>query len=541
MVMLRWDKRDTMVVGASMLLAAVLNLLATSRGPGLTPDSVTYLSAGVNLADGHGLRMLNDEPLTIFPPAMSLVAATGEVLGISAQTTSRLFTTACFMAIVLLTYLLLGKAVRQPALIYGGTVLAAVSPVILDISKMAMSEPPFVVVTLLFLSLLGRVMERKSLSLSEAAGLAGLCWLAFMFRYAGVSLIATGLVVLVVALSPWKQPRALLQIGAFVIAASAVPIAWMLRNHAVDGTYLGLRVDSTESLKSVVQDLVTTFGEWVVPLTNLSRNQHFAIGLLAGVVIIVLVVAAWRRPVDDAAPEDVKALGVTSPYVLSAGLFVLVYVAYMLWAQLTTALDAINSRLLSPIYVPILLIAAACVEWVVVRLRSRSQSLVLPAMLVLAVFVLGQAAMTLRDVRTGMNQGLAFNSLEWTRSKLSQAAASVRDGADEVFYANSPSGLWAATSIQPISDIPIRGYRGTATEGELREFAEQVTCAGADVYLTMYDRARNPMYTNPYTIEELETVVDLKVVATEADGVLYAVEPATDAEGDAPVCKEDSK
>ena len=41
-------------------LAMLLALVATWKGPGLSNDSVTYLSAGVNIAGSHGMTRLDE-------------------------------------------------------------------------------------------------------------------------------------------------------------------------------------------------------------------------------------------------------------------------------------------------------------------------------------------------------------------------------------------------------------------------------------------------------------------------------------------------
>ncbi len=526
----RWRTSDVAIVGGLMAVAGVLNLVATSRGPGLAPDSIEYLAAGINLANSDGLTMLGGEPMTVFPPGFSAVVAFGEIVGVDAQTTSRVFTTLCLMATVLLAHLLLRKVVRGHAILYGGTVLLAVSPVLLDISKIAWSEPPFIVATLLFLFLLGGVWERRTVTSLELAGLVGLCWLAFLFRYVGVSLIATGVVALWLALRPTGARSSLLRIGSFAALAAALPVVWMLRNHAVGGTLLGPRADSADSIVRVVEGMAETFGAWVVPVSELPDGLAKVIGVVAGIAFVGLVVGAWRRANHRAGSATASETGVRSPYLWAAGIIVPVYVAFLTWGQLTTLLEPIGTRLLSPVYVPLLVIAAGCIEQLLDDLGTASRRLVLPALALLAVFVVGQSAMTVRDARAGSVGGIGFNGRTWIESDLADSVADLPTPEQTVVYTNSLPGLWAATGLQPMYRSPSDvGWRGAELDGQVEVFAEQVSCADGDVVLAWYASVEGGFVTD----EELQGEVDLEVIDAASDGILYSVRPKVES-----VCSE---
>ena len=66
------------VVALIAAAAGLLTIVATSRGPGLSPDSMEYITGGVNLANGSGITGTDGAPITVFPPALSVVAALGE-------------------------------------------------------------------------------------------------------------------------------------------------------------------------------------------------------------------------------------------------------------------------------------------------------------------------------------------------------------------------------------------------------------------------------------------------------------------------------
>src|SRR4029453_11048613 len=94
------------------VLALALALIATWKGPGLSNDSVAYLSAGVNIADSHGITTLDDRSLTVFPPGLPVIAASGETVGLGVEMTARLVSVVSFGAMVLLGNVMLRRVVR---------------------------------------------------------------------------------------------------------------------------------------------------------------------------------------------------------------------------------------------------------------------------------------------------------------------------------------------------------------------------------------------------------------------------------------------
>ena len=77
-----WARRigqepDLAWVVALAVLAGVATWVATRHGPGLSPDSVTYLSAARNLAAGRGYVDLTGQANTTFAPGYPAVLAAG--------------------------------------------------------------------------------------------------------------------------------------------------------------------------------------------------------------------------------------------------------------------------------------------------------------------------------------------------------------------------------------------------------------------------------------------------------------------------------
>jgi hypothetical protein len=416
---------------------------------------------------------------------------------------------------VLLGCAVLGKLGAPRSVVLAATGVLAVSPALLDLSTMAWTEPPFIVVTLVYLLALSRVVERRAVSLADVVSLAALCWIAFLLRYAGVVLVPAAAVVMLLAVRPWGQ-RLVAWVVGFGALASSVPVAWMLRNHAVDGTFLGPRRASPDSLGFVADKTVETVGGWVLPSSNAAEGLLSALGITA--IVLIAAGLVWAIRADRAstgAAEWSSARGV----LVASAVFVAIYVTYLTTAFLTTAFGIPGSRYLSPVYVPLVVLAAAGVAQLVretPRLPVR-----LAAACLFVVFLIPQVTTSAADVRDGANDGVGFNADGWVDSDVADVAADiVRAGPAPVVYSNSPNALWAATGMQPLHFGPRdAGPRGLPLVGELEQFAEDVACARSTSYFVLY------YFGEPrvLSIDEMQAAVSFETVRSAADGVVFRV------------------
>lgn len=509
--------RDRELVLLLCGLAMAIAGLATAKGPGLTQDSVGYLSTGVNMARSDGLRMLADQELTIFPPGLPLIAALGEVMGLGAEATLRILSIVSFGAMVLLGNRLLKRAIGHRWVAVGATALIATSPVLLGVSKMAWSEPPFIVVTLWWLAMLDGIWRRRAVSARDLAALCALCWAAFLLRYIGIALVAVSGVALLAILRPISV-RSVRRVAGFGLAAMLVPVAAMLRNHAADGTVLGNRLESHDSIREVTARTAATVGGWLLPVGGLTTRTLALIAIAASSAVAAGLVLALRRagrhPELDTGDGGHKLFSLAGPL-----LFIAVYVGYLTAAALSTSFEPTNSRYLSPIYIPGVVVAAVALTGFLGSLSSARWRKLVGALAV--VFVGAQAVVSLRDARDDAIHGIGFNSKGWVESETARAAADLIARSDDaVVYSNNPNALWAATRMQPIHFAPRGvGFRGAPLEGELDAFAERVYCTEIRSYLVVFLLGDERVMR----LAEIRKAVEVNTVMTARDGAIFEV------------------
>lgn len=362
---------DARTATAGVLLMVVLavggaTLIGTARyGIGLTPDSVAYLDGAHSFATGHGYTR-NGVAIAHYAPGYSAVLSVGERLGIDPADAARLLSVCAFVATTLLGYVLLRRHVRSPHVVLAGTVVIACSAVLLDVFKAALSEHLFIVVVLLLL-LAAEEMVARPTSVWLFAASAILVWAGFYVRYAGIVLVPLLALVVLVAAWPRGVRSALLRSAVFLAVALSAPVLWMLRNIHSDNGAVGPRRSAAATPLTNVKQAASTFSGWVS--LNGPGKLRLAV-LVVGIAFAAMVIALLVRqmPSRSSITHHVAEMW-------PAALFVGVYVAYLTSAASVANLAVVDSRLLIPVYVPLVVIGAWTFERVtgdryVGRLRS---------------------------------------------------------------------------------------------------------------------------------------------------------------------------
>jgi hypothetical protein len=297
-------------------------------GPGMTPDSVHYLSAGENLRQGFGFATSVvpwdgpfPRPLVEWPPLFPLVLAVTTVLG---------GTVAGPWA---LNALLLAASTWQTARLSGsapllGVLIFLASPAVVGVHGYVWSEPLFLLLVLLSLQAQERLLaEAGPGRLASAAALTGL---ACLTRYLGVTLAISG----ALALAGRRRP---LQALAFAGLSTAPLGLWLLRNRSVAGSLAGELVASGGELSDLLREAARTLGGWMVPL-DASLPKYAALAAL-----LALGAGLLRSP----RREDLPWLA-----------FLGVYLAAVIALARAVAFDPLTTRLLVPVVPPLAVLAA---------------------------------------------------------------------------------------------------------------------------------------------------------------------------------------
>ena len=174
------------VAVAGIAAAAVILFVTGPHGPALSPDSAAYLSAAESFADGEGLTKYGGEVMVNFPPGFPLLlAALVELFDASAVAAGRVANAVLLGLITGAAWLVLRRLATSATIrLLGVTVVASATSLHL-VSSYAWSEPLFVFTSLFALLALNEAIRRPYDVgwLVVAALAAGSC---FLIRYIGV-------------------------------------------------------------------------------------------------------------------------------------------------------------------------------------------------------------------------------------------------------------------------------------------------------------------------------------------------------------------
>ncbi|RPJ18202.1 MAG: phospholipid carrier-dependent glycosyltransferase, partial [Chloroflexi bacterium] len=224
-----------LALGLIALLGMFLIIKTTPDGLGLSDDSIAYVAGARSMVAGNGYReawLASNQPVTHFPPAFSSVLAFFGQFGIDPWRGARWVNALLFGGNAWLLGILGWRMTRS---LTAGLVLAALfvaSAEMFQVHAVAMSEPLFIFLSLLSFWAFDLYFERDHhwWWLVACGMFAGMTYLT---RYAGLALVATFIVALLVLHTDWR--KRLTGIGIFL--ASVIPwmLGWSIRNRLVAG------------------------------------------------------------------------------------------------------------------------------------------------------------------------------------------------------------------------------------------------------------------------------------------------------------------
>ena len=494
-----------MLAGAA---AAVLVWIVTARyGAGLTPDSVAYVSVARSLLAGEGFTLWTGAPLIDWPPLYPiLLALPGALAGVDPLEASRPVQAGLAFLVVVLSWRLFARHLTASMpLLFLATAAVVISPPLLKVSRMAWSEPLFLVFVLGTVLALEEYVAapRRSALLAAAVCTA----LACLTRYVGVTLVLAGGVVLLVRHR--REWREALWAGLVFGTIAVWPLSlWLVRNVSLTGLPLGARHASDTTLVEALTLTAGTFGNWFFGAAPV-RGALFAGG--SALLVLTALALARARPARPAGRE--------TPSLLPLALVTVAYVVVLIHSAVRTAFDPIGHRLLAPVQ-PLLLVAAfAGVSALAAPLAPLTPRVPLRAAApwLLAAWLTVPAVLLARDLEEWTRDGAGgFSQSFWRDSTTLAAIRSEPRLRQRPVYSNAPDICYVLAGI-PASLAPTRAWFGGGGGG----LAVPEGCwPESDGWLVWFDRMKRGYVLPP---AELATRARLEPVRRLSDGTLYAL------------------
>jgi len=485
------DKQTVIFIFALGLLAAGgvwLLAYSTPEGLGINDDSIAYIAGARSILAGQGYSeawLVSNEPVTHFPPGYpGVLALIGIITGLDPLRGARALSGLLFGLNVAFTGWVGWRMTRSRVAGILAAALTLSSSSLLYIHTRAMSEPLYIFLMLLSFLLLAYYFKHSKNYFLVALGFV-LGW-AYLARYAALSLLATMMAALLILHENWRERLR----SVVILALSAFPwiLAWSVRNRVVGGSFtnrvLGWHPITIENWELGVK----TFTEFLAPLRLVQRLIKqipasfeiilLSIGLLLLFWVLYKGLPYFYRPARVVRPE---VLSITNALYVIAYMFALV-----LTMTLFDPATKFQTRILSPTYVPLLLLLVSLGAWFWRKKAAFWKPMIFFfAIGLLSMFAYGQF-LSVQDLRKG---GGVFAAERWFASEAIAALEQIPS--DVLILTNEPGVVYLYTGRQsgvlPKAEPGISLIKQAVLDGEVAIVLFRVNKANSETLGYYYE------------------------------------------------------
>lgn len=396
---------DIAIVLAAVGGAAHILIRTSNYGPELDTDTWEYISVAENLTDGNGFKdYLHRNYIDAGPLYPMLVALFG-LVGINPIEAGRFVNIIGFGLIILLVGCWLSRQVNFRFLAVVGSVAIMTSYSLSRLSSTLMTDTLFTLFTLLALFQIQLFIRSKDLPLSFLALSALFTGLAIATRYAGISILLTGIISIF-----WKQHSQILpKLKCAVIygSLSIIPMGiWMTRNWLLKGIFVRYG-----DYDSSTWDYLKKFSKlFISDILVLSPGLDWLIYLGCAAAFLIL----WRRVstrqgwqsslLDNPTPDDPQHGLPISVF----SIFMLISISILLFMAPTQGTaDQLGERQLLTTYVPVIIVVLLLLDLLLRQLALRWKPLYFALICLISTGILGSISLSSR-----LNTDITAQALE---------------------------------------------------------------------------------------------------------------------------------
>lgn len=456
--------RFTLMLGACAATGALLVLARELNfGVALHADSVIYISVARSLLAGDGFMQIVHGPLAGWPPLYPLLLAAATFFAFDPHEVAGPVNAVIFALTVLVVGLWLRQRLASRFLVLWTCLATMLSFPLVQQASWALTEPLFILVITLSLMHMDKfIREGRGPSLLWAAAFAALTCLT---RYLGITLVAAS--VLLLTLQPGVAPlRKARRIALYSFIALTPVCLWMTRNFVLVGHITGKQPSITHptSLEEFLHNILAILASWLHPERFEWIARQASLAGEAPLLAIYLALALTTAYLIARPQPNWRGFTV-------CGAFALTYLAALAAALTGISWTFMNSRYLTPVYIPLLLMAAFAADNFLRRppangwkaaLQRTSKLGLLGALCVWIGYSATLQAGQIRQAWSDAPAGSLSNS-KWANSQTIQ------------YIQNAPDGPMHSNEVLPlyIHSDPTKTYRYLVPrEDDLRRLLE---------------------------------------------------------------------
>lgn len=271
----------------------IIGMGLTFQAPWVDWDASDYINVAENIVDGRGIvsGWESDNihafwPLTVWPPFYPILIAALMEMGFSSVSAAMWVPILSFAGIVVISFFF-GRDLGSPLIGYLSALCCLSMSSLWEMTRWAMTEMPYIFFSLLGLYLLLKYGNTRNNWLLVLSAL--FCGFGAITRYMGVTLIITGVIILLLLVRT-KPLTNLKQIMVFGLISSIPVCLVFIRNIYYKGSFSGAdRGTGSGSFTGVSHDMVKVL---LSDLNPFGWAVSPGVSGFYGVVILLLVIAA---------------------------------------------------------------------------------------------------------------------------------------------------------------------------------------------------------------------------------------------------------
>ena len=435
------------IIGLAALSGPILLLATSTHGIHITFDSYTYLGAANNLAHGKGLTYPFGQPgapVTLFPPLFPALLSGGYLFGVNELSWALWQSAVLFGLLEIVAGLGVYWSTNRslPTALAGMALVLLGVPTLLAYSSV-LSESIFYPAELAALFFLGAHLRTDRTRDLILAGVA--TSIAMLARYAGLSLLLSGCLLLVV----WPKRRIIDRVrvlATYAVISLAVSIGWTVRNLVSSSTITGGDHYSLHALTraQIGDGLRVVYGWFSTERFPGPAGLDIFVLIGVGTILGTLIWAALggsHRPDLTFPPASVALL-----------VFPVVHLAFLVVVDVfSTRTPPLNVRILGPMYLALAL-GLLILGWAV---WQGSGARIIPTRIALLLGLGALLAIVGMGAHTYIQQRVSVRTK--TADPLVALSGLLRPAmrADPatIIYGNDASATWFATG-RAVWDLP---------------------------------------------------------------------------------------
>jgi len=500
--------RPHMIVVLIALAGAIMIVFATRPyGAGLSPDSITYIGTARNIASGAGAETFDGSPLIMMPPFYPfLLASIERIVGTDPLTAAPILNAILFGSTLYLAGILLLKK-TSVLVAAAATIFLMSSLVLVSVSLMAWSELPFIFLSVLFFYCLAEFRESAELKWLLLMSVA--LSLAILTRYMGLAFLPVALIFIVITQK--NRLKALSwQIPAFLLITTTPILLWISRNHSIVGAYFGIRPPSQTSVVTNANYSLDVILKWFMPASLVNNKIILAVGLL-----MLINAFIFFGKLTSSVKETALAV---APFLLLA----ISYTGLTIITSSIAALDRIEMRLLSPVFIPIVIIGILLISSIsLFKFKPKEMDVLIS--LIILVFVILQAQSSIPEITNLRARGNGYGSSVWKENELLQFVGSQEFTQDCAIYANDPYLVYIyanRTTKMPL----ISADKDPAQQANYLAQLKGNWPPEDNSCLVWVKNASGGLF---YKVNELQQILDIREIRSFQDGSVYSMKKMT--------------